>query len=156
MTAPIRPSTAGIGVPPAGERPPGPGECEYCGSAPAIKVAPQSLLGLVLFYRITTYKAHYCRDCGRAMIRELNAKTLVGGWWSIGGPILVAIGLLFNGIRLLRLRGLAAPVPQPGVVGRSPAPMVVGPPLWRRPLPAIMTVVMLVVWGIVIAALFAG
>jgi hypothetical protein len=114
-------------------RPPGAGECRFCGSTPAKKVAIQSMAGLILAYQITTYKGWICRDCGMSLHRDQTASTLKSGWWSLTSLFVVPIFLLVNLIQWIRLTRLAPPQPTPGVAAPNPRPANPGRPLFKRP-----------------------
>ena len=114
-------------------RPPGAGECRFCGSTPAKKVAIQSMDGAILAYVITTHKGWICRDCGMSLYRGQTASTLKSGWWSLTSLFVVPIFLLVNLIRWLRLSRLAAPQPTRGVAAPNPRPAHPGRPLFKRP-----------------------
>ncbi len=114
-------------------RAPAAGECRFCGSAPARKVAIQSLTGLILAFEVVAYKGWYCLDCGLAVYRDETANTLKRGWWSVTGLVIVPIFLLMNLVRWVRLVRLAPPRPTPGVVGPNPRPATPGRPVFRRP-----------------------
>jgi hypothetical protein len=114
-------------------RPPAAGECRFCGSTPAKKLAIQSLVGLIIAFEVTTYKGWYCRDCGLAVYRDQTVTTLKGGWWSVTGLVIAPIFLLMNLIRWVRLVRLEPPRPTPGVVGPNSRPASPGRPVFRRP-----------------------
>ena len=118
---------------PIQRRPPGAGECRFCGSTPAKKVAIQSMAGLILAYEITTHKGWICRDCGMSLYRDQTASTLKSGWWSLTSLFVIPIFLLVNLIRWIRLTRLTAPQPTPGVAAPNPRPANPGRPLFRRP-----------------------
>jgi hypothetical protein len=109
------------------------GECQLCGSAPAIKTNLPSLTGLVVAYQFSWFKGWFCRDCGIAIHREQTAKTLVRGWWSLTGPLAVPVLLLANLFRWFKLSRMAAPRPSPGVAAPNPRPLPPGRPLFQRP-----------------------
>lgn len=46
-------------------------------------VTLRSLTGLLIFYRTRRFEASLCRTCGINMFRELQAITLVRGWWGL-------------------------------------------------------------------------
>jgi len=139
-------------------RPPGAGECRFCGSTPAKKVAIQSMAGVIFAYELTTYKGWICRDCGMSLYRDQTANTLKSGWWSLTSLFVVPIFLLVNLIRWIRLRGLAAPRPTAGVVAPNPRPANPGRPLFKRPVAFLLLFALpfaLAVLMIVALALFA-
>jgi hypothetical protein len=127
---------------PSQGRPPADGECRFCGSTPATRVAIQSVVGLILAYQVTTHRGWVCRDCGLALFRDETARTLKFGWWSLTSLAVVPIFLLINLIRWGKLARLAPPRPSLGVLAPNPRPAVPGPPMFRRPV-ALMLVLAL-------------
>ncbi|MET7402153.1 hypothetical protein ABZS66_52610 [Dactylosporangium sp. NPDC005572] len=135
-------------------RPPAEGECQYCGSRPAVRTTFQSLTSIAIIYIITSFRGWMCRSCGLATYRARTNRTLAAGWWGIsavGVPIL----LLIDRLRLRKVLRLAPPVPTPGVAAQLPAPMDPGLPVLRRPgaivagvvLAGFLLLVALVVWA---------
>lgn len=118
---------------PIQRRPPGAGECRFCGSTPAKKVAIQSIAGVIFAFQITTHKGWICRDCGMSLYRDQIANTLKSGWWSLTSLFVVPIFLLVNLIQWIRLTRLAAPQPTSGVAAPNPRPANPGRPLFKRP-----------------------
>jgi hypothetical protein len=112
---------------------PGPGECELCGCSPALGVAFRSVRGLAIAHQVVTVRGRLCRDCGLAHGRERMARTMVGGWWSIGGFLATPILLVLNLQRLRRVELLAAPRPNTGVASYLDEPLSPGLPLGQRP-----------------------
>jgi hypothetical protein len=103
-------------------RPPGDGECRFCGSTPAAHVSLQSLLSIAIIYRVSTVQGWMCRACGLAVFRSQNSRTLAGCWWGlgiIGAPIL----LIANRVKLGRVLRLAPPQPTPHVAAQVSAPL---------------------------------
>lgn len=128
-------------------RPPAAGECQLCGSVPAIKTNLPSVTGLVIAYQFNWFKGWFCRDCGVAIYREQTAKTLVRGWWSLTGLIAVPVILLVNLFRWVKLSRMAAPRPSPGVVAPNARPLPPGRPLLQRP---VMLMLLLAVPAVVL------
>jgi hypothetical protein len=112
-------------------RPPGDGECRFCGSTPAAHTTFQSFLTVIIYYQTGTLRGWMCRSCGLALFRRQMNRTLVGGWW---GPGLIAIPIIMlaNRLRLRRILKLAPPRPTPGVAAPVPAPMDPGKPVLAR------------------------
>ncbi|WP_018349944.1 hypothetical protein [Longispora albida] len=140
-------------VPPAA-RVPGPGECRYCGSGPALKLNMYGHVGLVIAFRTLTAAGPFCRDCGIAVFRQMSGKMLYQGWWGPLSLVICPIMLIVNLVSRLRLGGLRAPSPVPGVAAQLPAPMDAGKPLYRRPVIAglIIPVVAFAAIGVAIAS----
>jgi hypothetical protein len=139
-------------------RPPGAGECRFCGSGPAKKMTIQSMAGVIFAYQITRYKGWICRDCGMSLYRDQTASTLKSGWWSLTSLFVVPIFLLVNLIQWVRLTRLAAPQPTSGVTAPNPRPADPGRPLFRRPVALLLLFTLpfiLVVLMIVALAIFA-
>jgi hypothetical protein len=113
--------------------------CGVCNAAPAMRVVLQGFIGLVLFLHVKSYKGLICRRCGIAMGRDLNARSMLYGWWSIMGPIAVPIAVLANTIRMRALRRLDEP--HGAAVGAS-IPLTIGRPAWQRLGPLIVTAFM--------------
>lgn len=113
-------------------RPPGDGECRFCGSAPAAHTAFQSFLTVAVFYRLSTLRGWMCRLCGLAVFRSQTSRTLVGCWWG-PGVIATPIILIANRLRLRRVLRLDPPRPIPGVAASVPTAMDPGAPVLARP-----------------------
>jgi hypothetical protein len=104
--------------------------CGNCGSVPAKHTQLQSFTGLVIIFAVSSYRGMLCRNCAVAMGREMNARTLRVGWWTIFGFMIVGMGLLANGLRLLGFRRL----PWPTTSSAHPnSPLTIGAPLRQRP-----------------------
>jgi hypothetical protein len=114
-------------------RPPGAGECRFCGSTPAKKMTIQSMAGLIFAFEITRYRGWICRDCGMSFYRDQTASTLKSGWWSLTSLVAVPIFLLIGLFQWFRLTRLAAPRPTLGVAAPNPRPANPGRPLFKRP-----------------------
>jgi hypothetical protein len=113
--------------------------CGICGAVPAKKVILQGFIGLALLVHVKSYKGWICRQCGIAMGRDLNARSMTFGWWSIMSPIAVPMGMFANAMRMRALSRLAEP--QGAVPGMS-APLAIGRPAWKRPGALIVTAFM--------------
>ena len=121
-------------------RKPGAGECRMCGHAPAEPLTFTYLEGLLFSRRSVALSSTLCRDCGRAVGRSHQDRTLRTGWW---GPTLFAtnLGVVFNNARnLRRARRIDEPARVPDVTARLRRPMPTGTPvvlragLWVLPL----------------------
>lgn len=136
-----RPGTAGAGrtgartgsqQPPSPYRPPGPGECVLCGSAPAEVFTFVHQIGMVVSSQRGTTQASLCRFCALAVGRSQQNRTLVTGWWGLLAFFTNFGAVLANAGQLRRAHRLAPPQPVANVVGRTPGPMHPGRPVHRR------------------------
>jgi hypothetical protein len=107
----------------------GHGTCRICGSGPAAEATFRAVVGAVFMHTMWTAPGPYCRDCGMHTFRRQTAKTLGGGWCSIGAIVLTPIFLLMN----LSARGKVANLPAPHRRGDGRAPLDPGPSLFQRP-----------------------
>ncbi|MEV6928053.1 hypothetical protein AB0M46_26620 [Dactylosporangium sp. NPDC051485] len=105
-------------------------QCRFCTSVPAVQAGYQAIQNVAVWFRITTVQGPFCRDCGTAVFRHLQQKTLTLGWYGILAPFAATV-LLLNLIRMDKVTGLAAPGPAPGAEPRRS--MDVGKPLFARP-----------------------
>jgi len=118
--------------------------CEICGSEPATEVTFRQGVGFLFARQVRTIDGSYCRDCGRALGREVANRTLFTGWWGISAfffNIGYALGNAGALTKLSRLR------PPDGGRGRLDS----GRPLALRGGIAFVGAAVLVV-GLVIAA----
>lgn len=127
----MNPTSAADSSPATPLRPPGDGECQFCGGTPAAHVVFQSIVSVVILYWIGTVKGWMCRTCGLAVFRQQIGRTLVGCWWGVG-VISVPIFLILNRVRLNRTLQLEAPRPTPGVAAQVGAPLDPGRSVFRR------------------------
>ncbi|GAA0356540.1 hypothetical protein NE235_12825 [Actinoallomurus spadix] len=104
--------------------------CRVCGNGPAAPATFRGVVGAVVMHTIWTASGPFCRDCGLATFRKQTAKTLAGGWCSIGAIVLSPFFLLFNLIARGKVANL--PAPQPAVAGARP-PADPGPSVFQRP-----------------------
>jgi hypothetical protein len=121
--------------------------CRVCGSGPAAKATFRGVVGAVVMHTIWTATGPFCRDCGLATFRKQTAKTLAGGWCSVGAIVLTPFLLLFNVVARGKVANL--PAPQPTVAG-GPAPLDPGPPVFQRPTAYIYPVIFVLFWMLVI------
>jgi hypothetical protein len=105
--------------------------CRICGSAPAARATFRAVVGAVFMHTMWTANGPFCRDCGLHTFRRQTAKTLTGGWCSIGAVILTPIFLLLNIAARGKVAGL--PAPQRYMAAQAQAPLDPGPPLFHRP-----------------------
>ncbi|WP_425245284.1 LppU/SCO3897 family protein [Streptomyces sp. NEAU-NA10] len=89
----------------------------------------------------------FCRSCGLAVFREMQASTMLAGWWGPLSVIITPITLLLNlGARSTLLR-----LPEPTTWGGRP-PLDPGKPIMKRPA-GIIALVPLVLLGLAVIAL---
>ncbi len=122
--APPRTSFAG--------REPGADECRMCGHAPAEPFTFTYLEGLLFSRRRVVLSSTLCRDCGRAVGRSHQDRTLRTGWW---GPTLFVrnLGVVFDNSRnLRRAMQIDEPARVPDVAARLQRPMPTGTPVALR------------------------
>ncbi|MYU28458.1 hypothetical protein GTW30_10415 [Streptomyces sp. SID7810] len=112
---------------PPGPYPPGPG-CEVCGAMPAAPVTVRGHQGMLVLMRFLRRQGVLCRTCGLAVFRQMQADTLVRGWWGPLSVVITPITLLVNLGALSRLRRL----PAPATAAWRP-PLDPGRPVLRRP-----------------------
>jgi hypothetical protein len=102
-------------------------QCRMCGSVPAADVTFRKHTGMLLLMRFGSATGPFCRDCGLAMFRRLQAHTLVAGWWSYASVIAGPITMIINMVRRGKVAKLPAPDP---IAGHRPMPP--GPPVLER------------------------
>lgn len=121
--------------------------CRICGNGPAAPATFRAVVGAVVMHTIWTAPGPYCRDCGLHTFRRQTAKTLGGGWCSIGAIVLTPIFLLMNISARGKVAGLPAPQPRPD--GRGQRPLDPGPPVFQRPVayiyPALATILLFLI-----------
>ena len=84
-------------------------------------------IGMVLLMRLLKLEGPFCKTCGVAATRDMTAKSMWQGWWSIGSVIVNPITMLVNLGTYSKFKHL--PEPAPGAPGR---PMDPGKPLFQR------------------------
>ncbi|MEU8924090.1 hypothetical protein AB0D10_24615 [Kitasatospora sp. NPDC048545] len=135
----------GYGYPPQG---PTDGlTCRFCGGYPAVNATVRGHQGLIVAYRMLRMSGPFCRTCGTATVRDMSARTLVQGWWSLISWLLTPITLLLNLGPHNRISRLQPPVP--GSHGPQLDP---GVPLARRPHMAMLLVPVSLAVTVVLAA----
>ncbi|MEW2130753.1 hypothetical protein [Streptomyces sp. NPDC005435] len=115
---PVPPSPYGVGQ----------GACQVCGAAPAGAVTVRGHQGMIVFMRMLRRKGVFCRPCGLAMFRDMQANTLIAGWWGPMSALITPVVLLLNLGALSRIKKL----PEPVTPGPRP-PLDPGRPVFRRP-----------------------
>lgn len=108
--------------------------CAICGCSPATDVTFMQGIGLLLMRRTKTLRVRACRDCGIALFRETQSRTLLTGWWSVFSFFSNLVFLWDNAVARRRLAALGAPV-QPAQRSRTQrsTPLPVGKPVMLRP-----------------------
>jgi hypothetical protein len=132
---------------PAGttRRPAAADECELCGSAPAASVVLRQETGKVIWRTRRRVEGTFCRDCGIALFRSTQNRTLVTGWWGVISFFVNMGSILGNAAARWKLRSLAAPSRNPGVVSSLQSPLDPGRSIFRRAGVWVAVVVFLVV-----------
>jgi len=105
--------------------------CRICGNGPAAPATFRAVVGAVIMHTMWTAPGPYCRDCGLHTFRRQTAKTLTGGWCSIGALVLTPFFVLMNVSARGKVAGLPAPQPRPD--GRGQRPLDPGAPVFHRP-----------------------
>ncbi|MFB7125265.1 MULTISPECIES: hypothetical protein [unclassified Kitasatospora] len=139
------PGGYGYGYPPP---PPMDGTtCRFCGGYPAVNATVRGHQGLIIAYRMLRMTGPFCRTCGTATVRDMSARTLVQGWWSLVSWLLTPITLLLNLGPHNKFKRLQPPVP--GSHGPQLNP---GVPLTSRPHIAMLLVPVSLVAAVTLAA----
>lgn len=118
--------------------------CQHCGRAPALQLQFGMLGTLWLMHHYERIQGRYCRDCALAECRRACSVTLMLGWWSFAGFMVIVV-LIMNYHELHKIMASAPPRHQPasyaidaqGKVMPIPKaaygrPLFPGAPLWRR------------------------
>jgi hypothetical protein len=106
-----------------------------CGSVPARQVEFRQGIGMLFLRRTKTMRVVACRDCGVALFRQMQAATLLTGWWGMISFFL-NFGTLWSNYRERRsLDELGAPRPPATGTAQTPrtAPLPAGRPTFLRP-----------------------
>ncbi|MFF4251463.1 hypothetical protein ACFY1L_09665 [Streptomyces sp. NPDC001663] len=102
--------------------------CEVCGAAPAAAVTIRAHQGMVVLMRSMRRQGVYCRPCGMAFFREMQADTMLQGWWGLLSAFVTPLFLLLN----LGARATLRALPEPTTWGWRP-PLDPGKPILKRP-----------------------
>ncbi|MFJ4624364.1 hypothetical protein [Streptomyces sp. NPDC088812] len=120
--------------------------CQICGAAPAVPVTVRGHQGMIVLMRFLRRQGAYCRLCGLAVFREMQADTLLLGWWGPLSLLITPVTLLMNlGARSALLR-----LPEPTAWGGRP-PLDPGKPVMRRPA-GVIALVPLSLLGLLVTA----
>lgn len=57
--------------------------CDICGASPTSSLTYKQVTGQVFRDLVRTIDARLCRDCGLAIGREVQSKTILTGWWGL-------------------------------------------------------------------------
>lgn len=106
----------------------GPVGCQMCGAGPAAPVTVRGHQGMVVIMRSLKRQGMLCRTCALSVFREMQAETLVAGWWGPLSVLITPFVLLANLGALSGIRRLPAPV----TPGWRP-PLDPGKPVFQRP-----------------------
>lgn len=108
-------------------------ECVLCGSWPAAFVRFERQTGLVITRTVYSFDERLCRQCGLAMGRAQQSRTLATGWWGIIS-FFVNFAIIFrNATNLRRVARLTPPSRDPYVVAPLSFPMAAGRSVFARP-----------------------
>jgi DnaJ-like protein len=120
-------------VPRAGwERPVAADECELCGSAPAVAVVIRQETGKIIWRTRRRMEGTFCRECGLALFRSMQNRTLITGWWGVLSFFVNIGSVLGNLAAWWKIRSVATPRRDPAVVSYLQSPLDSGAPLYRR------------------------
>jgi hypothetical protein len=123
--APVWPQQyGGAGMPPGGPV----AACQVCGATPAAPVTVRGHQGMVVVMRFLRREGMLCRTCALATFRDMQADTMVMGWWGPLSVLITPFTLLGNLGALSGIRRIPAPV----TAGWRP-PMDPGKPVFKRP-----------------------
>lgn len=121
--------------------------CEICGAAPAVPVTVRGHQGMIVIMRNLRRQGVFCRICGLAVFREMQANTMLQGWWSPLSVLFTAAILLMN----LGVRSALLSLPEPTAWGGRP-PLDPGKPVMKRPAGVIALVPLSVLGLLVVSA----
>lgn len=102
--------------------------CQICGAVPAAPVTVRGHQGMIVVMRSLRRKGTMCRTCGLATFREMQADTMVQGWWGPMSVVITPITLLINLAALSTIRR----IPEPVAAGHRP-PLNPGKSVFARP-----------------------
>lgn len=120
--------------------------CQLCGAAPAAPVTVRGHQGMVVIMKFLKREGLFCRTCALASFRDMQAETMVLGWWGPLSLVITPFTLLGNLSALSRIRR----IPEPVTAGFRP-PLDPGRPVFRRP----AGILALIPVGLLGAAVFA-
>lgn len=121
--------------------------CQVCGAAPAAPVTVRGHQGMLVIMRFLKREGLFCRTCAMASFRDMQADTMVLGWWGPLSVLITPFTLLAN---LGALSGIRR-IPEPATAGFRP-PLDPGKPVLRRPA-GVLALIPLCLLGLVATAL---
>ncbi|CAL2070911.1 conserved protein of unknown function [Streptomyces murinus] len=121
--------------------------CQLCGAGPAAQVTVRGHQGMLIIMRSLRRRGTMCRPCALATFREMQANTMVQGWWGPMSVVITPITLLINLGALSTIRR----IPEPVVAGHRP-PLNPGKSVFKRPQGILGLVPLCVVVGVVLLA----
>ena len=86
--------------------------CRACGRGPAAELVIRRHVGMLVLQRFFKVKARLCRDCGRKLVKDYTARTLVQGWWGYISFFVNWFCLAANGVAYVR----ASRLPEPSAI----------------------------------------
>lgn len=102
--------------------------CQMCGATPAAPVTVRGHQGMLVVMRFLKREGLFCRTCALASFRDMQADTMVLGWWGPLSLVITPFVLLSN---LSALSGIRR-IPEPVTAGFRP-PLDPGKPVFKRP-----------------------
>ncbi|MFF9090326.1 hypothetical protein ACF1BE_28775 [Streptomyces sp. NPDC014991] len=102
--------------------------CKVCGAAPAAPVTVRGHQGMLVIMRFLRQQGTFCQTCALAIFRNMQADTLIQGWWGALSVFITPVTLLRNLGALSSIRSMPAPV----MPGTRP-PLDPGKPVFKRP-----------------------
>ncbi|MER7920570.1 MULTISPECIES: hypothetical protein [unclassified Streptomyces] len=121
--------------------------CRLCGAGPAAQVTVRGHQGMLIVMRSLRRRATMCRPCALATFREMQANTMVQGWWGPMSLVITPITLLVNLGSLATIRR----IPEPVVAGHRP-PLNPGKSVFKRPQGILGLIPLCLVLGVVLLA----
>ncbi|WP_233534150.1 hypothetical protein [Streptomyces murinus] len=121
--------------------------CQLCGAGPAAQVTVRGHQGMLIIMRSLRRRGTMCRPCALATFREMQANTMVQGWWGPMSVVITPITLLINLGALSTIRR----IPEPVVAGHRP-PLNPGKSVFKRPQGILGLVPLCLVVGVVLLA----
>jgi hypothetical protein len=107
---------------------------------------------MIVMMRFLRRRGVFCRTCGTAVLRDMNAQTLVRGWWGYASCLITPITLLVN---FFNARVKLNRLPWPTMPGWGP-PRDMGRPVLLRPAALMLLLPLLLVLLIIVAAASGG
>ncbi|MGQ5636468.1 MULTISPECIES: LppU/SCO3897 family protein [unclassified Streptomyces] len=123
--------------------------CEVCGAAPAAPVTVRGHQGMLVVMRFLRRRGVLCHTCGLAVFRQMQADTLLQGWWGPMSVLITPVTLLIN----LGARSAIRRIPATDTTGWRP-PLDPGKPVFKRPA-GVLALIPLCLLGLVVLAVSA-